>query len=365
MVATGAAPVARPRPLKLTEQRPEHAHRYTGTVGSQAVTVELRWQRPDSVMGGFYYHRRPNVYGLTYQKPRVKAKALALAVTGSPSNYYEPAGTWQFTSGPPGAVLAGSWVRPGQPAQAFVLHESYAGAVRYTLQNLLLTGGPPEPDPIRGRVLTYERTFLTLTQPAAVPGKLQRVLASSPAIRRRQMLAGRESDADAHVWLEVTLNDFGLFSYQISYDALPFGGQHQNDAQSALFAVATGQPLTVASQLRPGYERPLRRLLSAHLLHDDNPQFDEVNKEHNNEWRWRNKYENPSQLVPLPDLEEDSADDLTLTAAGLEATYSPFSLYESPGGMMPFYTVLIPYRELRPLVRPGTPLARMLWARGL
>jgi hypothetical protein len=165
--------------------------------------------------------------------------------------------------------------------------------------------------------------------------------------------------------MEVVLNDFGLFSYQTSYDSLPFGGRHQDDVQSALFAVATGQPLTVTSQLRPGYERPLRRLLSKHLLHDDNPQFDEVNKEHNNAWRWLNKQENPSRLVPLPDLEEASADDLTLTAAGLEATYSPFSLYESPGGMIPFCTVLIPYRELRPLVRPGTLLARMLRARGL
>ena len=33
--------------------------------------------------------------------------------------------------------------------------------------------------------------------------------------------------------------------------------------------------------------------------------------------------------------------------------------------MMPSYTVLSPYAELRPLVRPGTPLARMLAARGL
>ena len=38
-----------------------------------------------------------------------------------------------------------------------------------------------------------------------------------------------------------------------------------------------GQNLTIASQLRPGYEWPLRRLLSTHLLHDDNPHFDEVN----------------------------------------------------------------------------------------
>lgn len=363
--AAGAVPATRPLPLKLTQGRPEHMGRYTGTIGGQAVTVELHWQRPDSVTGSFYYHRRGAVYDLTYQKPNSKTQPLKLLASSRQLSYYHPAGSWQLTSGPPGAVLAGSWVRPGRAALPFVLHENYVGAVRYVRQNLRLTGGPPEPDADRGRVPAYERTFLTLVQPTAVPGKLRRTLASSPALRRRQMLAGREGDADARVWIEVSLNDFGLFSYQTSYDALPFGGRHQSDLQSALFAVATGQPLTVASQLRPGYERPLRRLLSAHLLHDDDPYFDEVNKEHNNEWSWRNKQETPSQLVPLPDLEEDSADDLTLTAAGLEACYSPYSLFESPGGMLPSCTVLIPYRELRPLVRPSTPLARMLRARGL
>lgn len=365
VAAVGAVSAGRPRPLKLTQGRAERMGRYTGTIGGQAVTVELRWQQPDSVVGSFYYHRRGAAYGLTYQKSRSKAKALPLLVSNNQLSYYQPAGSWQLTSRPPSAVLAGSWTRPGHPALAFELHENYAGAVRYTRQTLLLTGGPSEPDPHGSRVPQYERTFLTLAQPTAVPGRLRRALASSPATRRHHMLAGREGDADAHVWMEVVLNDFGLFSYQTSYDALPFGGRHQSDLQSALFAVATGQPLTVASQLRPGYERPLRRLLSRHLLHDDDPYFDEVNKEHNNEWRWRNKQENPGQLVPLPDLEEPSADDLTLTAAGLEACYSPYSLFESPGGMLPSCTVLVPYRELRPLVRPGTPLARMLRARGL
>jgi hypothetical protein len=53
---------------------------YIGTGGGQAVTVELRWQRPDSVTGSFYFHRRGVVYGLAYQKPRSKARALTLAV---------------------------------------------------------------------------------------------------------------------------------------------------------------------------------------------------------------------------------------------------------------------------------------------
>ena len=103
-------------------------------------------------------------------------------------------------------------------------------------------------------------------------------------------------------------------------------------------------------------------LLSNHLLHDSD--FDEVNKNHDNVWEWHDSDFNPTKLVSLPDLKENSQDDLTLTSEGLEATYSPLSVYESPGGALPI-SVMIPNRELRPLVRPGTPLARMLAARGM
>jgi hypothetical protein len=355
---------APPKPL-LTRGRPTHVSRYTGTIGSQLVTVEVRWQRPDSVTGSFYYQKNSAVYSLDCAKHRVGTQALTLAVAKLSHNGYQgqlPTGQWRLSSRLPSAVLAGTWTRPGHPAIPFVLHENYLGAVHYGLEELRLTGGESSDD---GRVPDYQRDFLTLAQPTAVPVRLQRTLASSPATRRRQMLEGREADADVHVWMEITLNDFGLFCYQTSYDALPFGGRHQTDNQSTLYDVATGQTLTIASQLRPGYERPLRRLLSHHLLHDATPELDEVNKEHNNAWRWRNKKENPSQLVPLPELEEEGADDLALTVEGLQASYSPYSIFESPGGMIPTYSLIVPYRELRPLVRPGTPLARMLQARSM
>jgi hypothetical protein len=355
---------APPKPV-LTKSRQTHVSRYTGTIGGQLVTAELRWQRPDSVTGSFYYQKGSAVYSLNSTRRRAGAKAFILTVARLSHNGYQgevPTGQWRLSSRLPNAVLAGTWTRPGHPALPFVLHENYLGAVHYGLEELRLTGGEASDD---GRVPDYQRDFLTLAQPAAVPATLQRTFASSPATRRRQMLAGREADADVHVWVEIPLNDFGLFCYQTSYDALPFGGRHQTDNQSTLFDIATGRTLTIASQLRPGYERPLRRLLSHHLLHDATPELDEVNKEHNNAWRWRSKKENPSQLVPLPELEEEGADDLALTVEGLQASYSPYSIFESPGGMIPTYSLIVPYRELRPLVRPGTPLARMLQARSM
>jgi hypothetical protein len=355
---------APPKPV-LTRSRPTHVSRYTGNIGGQLVTAELRWQRPDSVTGSFYYQKGSAVYSLNCTRRRVGAKAFVLTAAKLSHNDYQgqlPAGQWRLSSHLPSGVLAGTWTRTGHPALPFALHENYTGAVHYSVEELLLTGGEASVD---DRVPAYQRDFLTLAQPKAIPARLQRAFASSPATRRRQMLAGREADADVHVWVEIPLNDFGLFCYQTNYDALPFGGRHQTDNQSTLFDVATGQTLTIASQLRPGYEQLLRRLLSHHLLHDATPELDEVNKEHNNAWSWRNKKENPSQLVPLPELESDSADDLALTVEGLQASYSPYSLFESPGGMIPTFSLTVPYRELRSLVRPGTPLARMLQARGM
>jgi hypothetical protein len=355
---------APPKPL-LIRGRPTHVSRYTGTIGGKLVTAELRWQRPNSVTGSFYYQKGSAVYSFNSMRRRAGVKAFVLTVARLSHNGYKgevPTGQWHLSSRLPSAVLAGTWTRPGHPALPFVLHENYLGAVHYGLEEFRLTGGESSDD---GRVPNYQRDFLTLAQPTAVPARLQRTLALSPATRRRQMLEGREADADVHVWVEIPLNDFGLFCYQTSYDALPFGGRHQTDNQSTLYDVATGQTLTIASQLRPGYERPLRRLLSRHLLHDATPELDEVNKEHNNAWSWRNKKENLSQLVPLPELETESADDLALTVEGLQASYSPYSIFESPSGMIPTYSLTVSYRELRPLVRPGTPLARMLQARGM
>ncbi|RZJ92036.1 MAG: transposase [Hymenobacter sp.] len=56
---------------------------------------------------------------------------------------------------------------------------------------------------------------------------------------------------------------------------------------------------------------------------------------------------------------------LALIATGVEATYYRGTLSGESGPLEPCCPVLVPYAELRPLVRPGTPLARRLRARGL
>jgi hypothetical protein len=54
---------------------------------------------------------------------------------------------------------------------------------------------------------------------------------------------------------------------------------------------------------------------------------------------------------------------MTLGGTGLEVMYRASELYEDVADVGE--KLLIPYRELRPLVRPGTPLARVLRASGV
>lgn len=73
-------------------------------------------------------------------------------------------------------------------------------------------------------------------------------------------------------------------------------------------------------------------------------------------WQWITAHGRREQLAVLPANDLDDypwGDSFALTVQGLQVAYRRHS-----------YSALTPYPELRPLVRPGTPLARMPQARG-
>lgn len=344
-----------PRPTEFVSspalRRALVVRRYVGTVGGQTATAVLQWHTPDSTQLRFYLHGG----GSKYRADDFRQRPGQITIPIYPDYRIDTLnhGSWTL-NGRPGSVLRGFWQKAGRRT-SFQFRENYTDAVRYSLRrHLLLSSSDPEIGSCT--TLHYEREFLTLLQPSAVAPPLRRLLHATPAAQRRRMLASQDAYSDVYRNIDVQLNGFGLFSYENWYSAHPLGGRRQDDYTSTLIDLRTGRVLTIASQLRPGYELSLRRLLTRHLLHD--PDFDDYNQGHNVGWDW-----NDSTLVDLPDLEEPSADDLTLTPAGLQATYSPVGLLTSWIG--PPEIVLIPYRELRPLVRPGTPLARMLAARAM
>jgi hypothetical protein len=335
--------------------------RYVGTVGGEPATVALRWVRPDSVVGTCFLWRRATAYPLTTatrrQPGRLQLEEPVTVFHQPPTEPVASPGYWQLTSGP-GPQLRGYWRDAAGRQQPLVLHESYQGAVRYTIENLCITAPLREADERRPK---HKSDFLRLLGPAA-HSPLARELYPSRA-ERRALVLDNEGEAFCTSTIQVQLNDFDLLSYY-QFDIInPFEGQNDLGLTATLLDLRTGRELSVASQLRSGYQRPLRQLLTWQLQH--NPQFNYLESGQNpanaRAWGWRDAQGQPTPLVSLP----TDGEALALTGPGLEATYYGGTLLGGGGPLEPRYSVLVPYQALRPLVRPDTPLARMLRARGL
>ena len=314
-------------------------HRYVGTIAGQPATAELRWFTPDSITGSFYLHRTSTTYSLSYERKRPGPVVFRV----SEDSYAEDPAPhhWRLTTRPGRPTLQATW-HQGQRRRAVTLRESYAGAVRYGVRTMYLVDLRDSTAGLRkGFDGDVHAEFLQLPAPATVRPALRPLLNPGPKARRRQLDDLYEGLTTAAYQLTVRLNGFGLFSYQYRDYSRMIDGTPSVGFESTLLDLTAGRPLTIESQLRAGYELPLQRLFTQHFLHD--PEFADKREWFKQSWR-------DPQLVDLPDQ------DLCLTAAGLEGVY-----------WQPMYpdAVLIPYHELRPLVRPGTPLARMLRARGM
>ena len=338
-----------PLRFKVLPTSPVFCH-YVGTVGGVPASAELSWTRPDSAAGSCYLWQG----GLEYQleTPRRRRGLLVLALSQEQADTSYPRGIWRLAT-PLGPVLRGTWIDSAGRSRPFMLREDYRQSVPYNIQRLKLSGGKPPLPNCYGSSLT--RGYLHLLghlRPA-----WQRLQASSFVARKRHLPATYERDGDTSYYFSVRLNDFNLLSYQSFYVAFPSGGPRQDGFENGLLDLATGRSLPLASQLQPGYEPTLRRLLTNRLrrnfgLAEASP----------------GKTDNP-KLLDLPSPDELHFIGLVPTGAGMEGSYLPGDICAVLGPEAKVYsipyTLLIPYAELRPLVRPGTPLARMLRARRL
>jgi hypothetical protein len=350
-------------------RRPWVVRHYVGTVGGQPATALLQWQNPDSITGIFYLHRGGPAYTLTLPIGRQRLGHPVLDVyQETPTE--DVVGEWRLV-GRPSSRLAGSWRGgPQGRTQALALRESYSGAVRLAIAATCLRGGWAAGYETGYaecyNLPTVRHEFLQLPAPAAVPLALRPLLSPSRAARHRATRAAHSSVGEVTVSLSVQLNDWNLLSYKTLYKTalLPgFGTADYTFTGSPLFDLATGQVWPLARLLKPGARPALSRLVARHLLHD--PKF------RGYEWSWAQK--------PVSQLTNDSAIYNTLwlrravvprpeayafTSEGLELTYQPGNLAENRSSPEWVTTVLVPYRELLPLVRPGAPLARLLRAQG-
>jgi len=348
-----------------------------GTVDGQPATALLEWPTTlGGISGTFYLHRGGPTCTLDLAEamPQGKRPARLVLQVGDPASAGGRS-EWCLT-GWPGAVLRGTW-HDTTGNHPVLLRESYAGAVRANVQLLKLVGGQPyRPQYGAGecRWGSYKYAYLQFAGPWAVAPALRRSLGPPPAVVRRRVRAAFSHSYDEERLLtKFLLNDFNLLSYQVARHSTFVSDEHGDSwTESYLFDLTTGRRLTVASQLRPGYGPRLNRLIERHLLHDD--QFDFINKDHRATWyeqdstRQTSSQEAPPKANPQ---NEGDPSELSLTGSGLEMMYIGSDIFDpsSQEDYLRFgrstYIIDISYRELRPLVRPGTPLARMLWARGL
>ncbi|MBF9223095.1 hypothetical protein [Hymenobacter ruricola] len=355
-------------------RRPRLLRRYVGTVGGQPATALLEWQTPDSVSGSFYLHRRGPEYYLstppppnpTAQRP-IRRRGQMLAV--DEHEWGPRRGEWRL-HGRPGATLTGTWRGgpTGRP-QPVLLREDYTGGVRLAIQTWWVHGRYSLIDDhgyAHSAVPEVRYEFLHLPDPSSVPPALRPVLSPGPATRRRLLLESGSSDCITSQKLSVWLNDFGLLSYSYEEDCNVIGGGGDEQYRHALLDLRAGRWITPESQLIPHYETGLARLQARHLLRDDDYWL--ISRD--STWR--------QQLTPYLSARPDTLaattrwllDHTPVSAAGSRLTGGGLEMTDPRGYyIQAFYreTVnwFIPYTELRPLVRPGTALARMLQARGL
>lgn len=360
MVAMAAA--CPPKPVAFVRnkwlRRPLRVRRYLGRIGPDSVMALLSWPHPDSIRGSFFLLRGGAEYTLNVaEKP---GRTIRLTVKAADDDSH---GTWQLTARP-GPTITGSWTQ-GRGRKNIRLREDYTDAVRCEILTLRLTGGRPESwEPgLPCYVPSLSQDYLHLLENLARRPALRRLQCPPESVRRRQLRREYELGAEDRRSITVRLNGFGLLSYETTTKYLSFGlGRTFMDyAGSPLLDLADGRAWPLEDLLRPGFWLPVRRRAAWHLRHD--AKFRDVR------WEWQQvsptaardtaySYESWQQpdLAPRPR-------NWVFTGAGLELTYEYAAL--NAVNTVGWTTVLIPYLELRPLVRPGTPLVRMLRARGL
>ena len=360
-------------------------HRYQGTVGGQPVTMMLtigpdQYDSTKTVCAGTYYYgtaRRGLLNlinaGASYQprQPLELDESDARKVTG----------TWRATQ-PAGPLLAGTWTSPTGQQMPFALRETYQDAqgrqlaVRYEIVEETTFGPMCQPDredatdgapadeadsaaadeepseyeQQQRRPSELYRDYLHLLGPDTLRPALRALQCPVPQKRRkadRAYAAGDGSCGENSESIAVTFNDFGLLSVNEPSYVYSYGAAHFNhSAGSRIFDLRTGDYVGLEDLLRPGAEVKFQRLLTRHLLRDPHTDGDATVRE--------GTYALNGELVPLPA-------GVALSYTGLECLYGESDLSASLG----YVSLDVPWAELLPLLRPNSPVARMLRERGL
>ena len=368
-VAPPIAPPAAARAAAFTGFR-----RYRGTVGGQPVTVELtiapKSEKPALlVCEGFYsYDRHPGgQLLLSAQQPYLPQQPLLLAEADS-EQPRQATGRWQAAQ-PAGPTLVGTWTSPAGKPLPFSLHEDYTDgqghlmAVRYELLDERVEGDPCKPEPyddeeeadyrqrVRGLpAASLDRQYLHLLGSGATRPALQALQCPAPRARRAEMRAALAEVGDCANSLDnltVTYNGYGLLAVSEYHEEYYQGTPHPSHSlEATIYNLRTGQELALDDLLKPGTDHALRQLITGAL---------------------RTEMELDATVVLHPADGDTATTELPQTGVGLAAEGLVFEYTDSELGAYAYGmpSVTIAWADLLPLLRPSTPVSRMLRERGL
>ncbi|NML64195.1 hypothetical protein HHL22_03155 [Hymenobacter sp. RP-2-7] len=364
--APTAAPVAAAPPFT-------GYHRYRGRVGGRPVTVVLTIDSTEA------YHGKKLACTGSYYYGQATGGLLNLAAKGTyqpqqPLQLRESAsaratGTWQATQ-PAGPLLSGTWTSPAGKQLPFELREDYTDgrghlmAVRYEVlgESVVLPCQlehyeEETKEEYRTRLENapngYDLPFLHLLGPDTLRRSLGALQCPVPRERRQLVRAqAKENGCNYHSEsLQVDYNDYGLLAWSGAWTDEYEGGARPGHGQSAtVYDLRTGHVSTMADVFRTGADALLQRLITQHILHDDNPDL------------------TPTPGLAVPARADNLAplpSDFSLEENGIAFLYNIDELAQLTDGGAIILSVPVPYRELQPLLRPTSPVARMLRERGL
>lgn len=349
-------------------------HRYRGTVGGQPVTVELTMSQPPltrdqaahaqdfvTCKGTYHYDHHPTgLLLLRDPRPWQPGQPLLLKEASS-ARPRQPTGYWQAGQ-PAGPVLTGTWRSPAGQQLPFRLHEDYTDGQGHVVEvqyEMLQEDeeAPCQPARKEGEskaayrartqdlTSTYHQDFLHLLGPDTLRPALRRLQCPVPAKRRQQTREQAGGCNQVEHQLQVVYNDHGLLSLERAIEDFYEGADHpSHEWNTTTYDLRTGQPLAITALIRPGTDSILGRLIAQHLEKDEFNTLEDL----------LNSPAADSASAPLLQLGLGIGDE------GLEFTYS--NTYDS---LTPPVTVKVSYAELLPLLRPDSPVARMLRERGL
>ena len=243
---------------------------------------------------------------------------------------------------PVGPLLTGTFVRSGRRVP-FRVREDYSDCRRYEMLNEE-TPGPPETWHGETRSSSVEREYVHLLGPDTLRPAWARMQCPPPAhrARTRAALANRTNFGTyLRQFVSVGLNEANLLAYEQEEREEWLGSRnYKATVRQVLFDLRTGRELNMMSQLRPGGRRRLHQLLIRQAMADT------AYASHRDYWR------PDGGPLPLP------AGGFAVTPDGLVAGYAE---HESEPQMYN-YSQTLAWADVRPLLRPGSPLHRLIRA---